>query len=300
MPRIPTIIFCAALAAFLASCQAKTRAVAPGFLNPGATPLDSLVSVRLGPREDDPSRAKLRSQTLVNADLRGADLRGADLSGLDLRGINFAKANLQRANLSNARLAGTVFTQANLFRANFQDSAMQHAALDGYHLEDANLDGVWFKASPMPKDIFARKRFVGNIFSGVDLSGANFTGAILIGVTFHEADLSGASFRNAVFKGVSFEKTRVDRMDLTGARVELNGIYEGRDDTFVWITGLSENEVAPTVEQVQAELKGRTKSGDVIKHYPKPLLAEDVFAAACADPANMAELPPGMALPGAC
>ncbi len=264
------------------------------------TPIEALRPIHLGSRENDPKRAHLRNKDLVGVDFRKADLSGADLSGLDLNGANFSGADLSMANLKGAKLVGAVFTNANLRGTNFEDATMQDAILDGWNMDLANFDGVAFVRNTIPKDLFRGRRLVGNVFENVDLSGADFTDAILIGVSFQDSNLQNARFRDTVMKGVYFPDSRLNGADITGVRFEANGLYEGRKDLFVWIVGMAPNELPPTVEQVKGELGGRLTPQHSIRKFKVPPLPKGVFATACADPSDMADLPPGVLRPGKC
>lgn len=264
------------------------------------TPISELRPIVIEPRERDPMRVKLRGLDLTDGDFRNADLRGADLSALNLRGANFTGANLTGADFTKANLAGAVFTKANIRGTNFEDAAMPDTILGAWNMELANFDGVAFARNKLPKDLFRGRRLVGNVFANVDLSGADFRDSNLIGVSFQNTNLSGADFRRAVLKGVDLPGASLRFADISGMRFQTNGLYEGRDDLFVWVIGMAKNEIPPTIEQIKGELAGRLTTKHAIRKFQVPPLPRDVFANACADPNDMADLPAGVIRPGAC
>ncbi|MBD2194595.1 MULTISPECIES: pentapeptide repeat-containing protein [Calothrix] len=106
----------------------------------------------------------------------GDELKGKDYSGQSLIGSEFTNINLENANFTNADLRGGVF--------------------NGTVLQGVNFHGVDFSNGIA----YLAK------FKNADLSDGIFTEAMMLRSTFDEVNITGADFTNAVLDGVQVKK----------------------------------------------------------------------------------------------
>lgn len=158
--------------------------------------------------------AKLTKKNLTGATLTRASLVGARLQGARLRGAKLARANLTRANLTGADLRG-----ADLSRARLRGAILRKARMG--RLGTSTGSGARITAAPCGRNLLCTGRM-----AGVDLRGADLTGAIIV-----SADLSGADLRKArafqvILTAVDLSGAKLDGVDLTGsylAEINLQG-----------------------------------------------------------------------------
>ncbi|BAY62747.1 pentapeptide repeat protein [Calothrix brevissima NIES-22] len=129
----------------------------------------------------------------------GDELKGKDYSGQTLIGSEFTNINLENANFTNADLRGGVF--------------------NGTVLQGVNFHGVDFSNGIA----YLAK------FKNADLSDGIFAEAMMLRSTFDEVNITGADFTNAVLDGIQVKKlcakasgvnskTGVDTRDSLGCR----------------------------------------------------------------------------------
>ena len=123
-----------------------------------------------------PQSAHAASSSGILRSERATDLSGQDFSGQNLQEEEFSNVNLESSNFSNADLRGAVF----------KDSVMNQA----------NLHGVDFT--------YGITHLVD--FTGADLSDGIFAEAIMLRSTFDEVEITGADFTNAVLDGPQVQK----------------------------------------------------------------------------------------------
>lgn len=112
----------------------------------------------------------------------------------DLTGMRFGTNNLSGWDLSKKNLAGSAFTATDLTATNLSRANLTNAQFIG-----ANLNNTDFSQTNL-----SGSSFLPYISSQNDsLQGVNFTGANLSNVLF-EANLSGANFTNAIIQGANF------------------------------------------------------------------------------------------------
>lgn len=105
-----------------------------------------------------------------------AELTGKDFSGQILVGAEFANSNLQFTNFGDADLRGTVFSGSVMTKVNLHGANLSYGMLD-----QANL-------------------------TGVDLSDAILVETILLGSTFKDTNITGADFTNAILDGAQVQE----------------------------------------------------------------------------------------------
>ena len=86
-------------------------------------------------------RAMLVKAVLREASFFKSDLTEAALSEADLEGANFQEAVLEQTNLRAAKAAGANLCFATLLRTNLEGAVLDHCAVYGISLWDANLTG---------------------------------------------------------------------------------------------------------------------------------------------------------------
>ena len=123
-----------------------------------------------------PLPARAASSTAVTGSFDSSDLTGSDFSGQNLELSEFTNVILEGADLSNAKLGGVVFN----------GSSVNNANLHGADLTN----GLAYLTS----------------FRGSDLTDAIFLEAIMLRCTFDGADITGADFSFAVLDGDQVKK----------------------------------------------------------------------------------------------
>ncbi|NEP60369.1 MAG: pentapeptide repeat-containing protein [Symploca sp. SIO2G7] len=119
-----------------------------------------------------PLSAQAASSSEVIRSKRIKDLSGQDFSGQILIEEEFSDVNLELSNFSNADLRGAVFQGSVINKANWHGVDFAYGIT---HLVD---------------------------FTGADLSDGIFVGAIMLRSTFDNVDITGADFTNAVLDGL--------------------------------------------------------------------------------------------------
>ena len=100
-----------------------------------------------------------------------SQLTGKDFSGQVLQSAEFSNANLQLTNFTDADLRGAIFSYSTMTKANLHGADLTYGMADQVDFSDADLsDGV-----------FVETIMLGSTFDGVDISGADFTDALLDG-----------------------------------------------------------------------------------------------------------------------
>ncbi|MBD2295461.1 pentapeptide repeat-containing protein [Anabaena sphaerica FACHB-251] len=110
----------------------------------------------------------------------GDEVQGQDFSGQNLVGTEYTNLKLENTNFSNANLRGAVF--------------------NGTLLEGVNLHSVDFRQGIA----YLAK------FKNADLSDAVLTDAMMLRSVFDHVDVTGADFTNAILDGVEIKKLCVN------------------------------------------------------------------------------------------
>lgn len=204
------------------------------------------------------SSATLSGSNLSNANLEGAKLQGTSLNDAylfraNLTGANFSNSGLQRANLRETTLVGTNFTGADLRSSDFQGNNLGQAMFPGSNLSGANLSNILGFAltsrqtgeqqstiaalshemmcprppqtsGPATQEIEDYAANIGLLIKTVDLSGVNLSSsnlqnAVLLNTDLRNIDLTGANLRSACLFAVKLTGAKIDRIDLTQARL---------------------------------------------------------------------------------
>jgi uncharacterized protein YjbI with pentapeptide repeats len=136
--------------------------------------------------------------TLAGEDLSGLDLENEDLAGRDLTGTVLAKANLRGAKLTGAKLI--------------------KASLAGAELGGADLSKAACKEADFSRSKGSNLKAMATDFSGANLAGATWEGAVLTQANLKEvhaagATLTGAMLRAANLEESDFARARLDRVD---------------------------------------------------------------------------------------
>lgn len=198
----------------------------------------------------------------------------------DLSGVNFAKAHLHGAKLHDATLKKANFSKAKLHKAKFHRANLNGATFDGAGLKaaefygaklndvsfmNANLKGVDFggvrglgsgsrnsaddcKASP--STACSNTTLDGVDFTGANLQGANFSGALLVNVKFTGANLEGANFQRSQHEGSLFMNANLKSANFDFSDLTSSTNFNGADLTSARLTNVitgagSQREGAP-------------------------------------------------------
>ena len=123
-----------------------------------------------------PQSANAASSSRILRSERTTDLSGQNFSGQNLQEEEFSNVNLESSNFSNADLRGAVFKDSVMNQANLHGADFTYGIT---HLVD---------------------------FTGADLSDGIFVEAIMLRSTFDEVEITGADFTNAVLDGPQVQK----------------------------------------------------------------------------------------------
>ncbi len=198
----------------------------------------------------DFSQAKLAKSVLAHANLQGCNFDKADLSeanlgrsnltAASLRGARLTKSVLTGANLTNARLVGAVLDGATMGDIQLAGARFDHAqagkivvmktSWQDFHgpginlikatFIEVDLSGADFSYAIMSRCSFIHCKLDGANFSGTDLSKASFvSGCSLTAVQFSLANLSGANFRETDLAGSDFTRAVMEKTDFSGANL---------------------------------------------------------------------------------
>lgn len=105
-----------------------------------------------------------------------AELADHDFSGQSLRVAEFSNTNLNRANFTHADLTGAVMSASTMTETNFQ----------GADLTQAMLDQVKMVRTDLRNAILANTILLRSTFEAVDITGADFSEAILDGAQMRQ------------------------------------------------------------------------------------------------------------------
>lgn len=123
-----------------------------------------------------PLSAQAASSSSITRSVGDAEFKGKDFSGQSLMRAEYTNVNLEKANFSNANLRGGVFN----------GSVLQKVNLHGADFSE----GIAYLVD----------------FKGADLSDAVFTDAMMLRSSFDDVDITGADFTNAVLDGTQVKK----------------------------------------------------------------------------------------------
>ncbi|MEM1370751.1 MAG: pentapeptide repeat-containing protein [Pseudomonadota bacterium] len=178
----------------------------------------------------DLSMLDLANLDFKQADLTGADLYGKDLTGANLIGVNLSETRLDRATLVRTNLSEAILDDATLLRPNlfgdlafspydtarFTNASLQRARILG------NFNGTSFRGANLTEADFSPLRDKPDTISTLartQLTGADFTRAVMKKVDFSQALLSFAKFTGADLSGANFRRADLSLADLSGADI---------------------------------------------------------------------------------
>lgn len=123
-----------------------------------------------------PLSAQAASSSSITRSVGNDKLQSKDYSGQSLVGTEFTNVNLKSAKFTNANLRGVVFNGT---------------LLDGVNLHGADFsEGIAYLTR----------------FKNADLSDAVLTDAMMLRSAFDEVDITGADFTNAILDGIEVKK----------------------------------------------------------------------------------------------
>jgi uncharacterized protein YjbI with pentapeptide repeats len=147
----------------------------------------------------------LSGEDLSKRNLSQIDLSGADFSGTNLYNTNLREANLRGACFHNAYLYGAELTKADLTEADFTEADLSWARVSGARFHKACLYNVNLSHSYLS----ATELFDADFSSGVNLSGADLSKAVLNAVSLRKADLSDANLSQADLDGADLSEANL-------------------------------------------------------------------------------------------
>jgi uncharacterized protein YjbI with pentapeptide repeats len=113
-----------------------------------------------------------RADLIIPMSFSNAQLKGQDFSEQDLRASEFSNANLESTSFNQANLQGAIFSASVMTMANFHGADMSNAMIDQ------------------------------SMFLNADLSDAVLVDTILLRSTFEDTDITGADFSGAILDGI--------------------------------------------------------------------------------------------------
>ncbi len=192
----------------------------------------------------DLSGLDLRATVLVGVDLYGTDLKGADLRGVDLTDARLDRAVVIETNFTQANLSGATLmlltTTKDMSVSRREMAIFDRATMRGARVL-ARLEGARFRGADLTETDFSALQPGTATIASVPksyLSGADFSGAVMLGTdlshavldfsSFAGADLRGAKLREADVRGADFTGAKLDGADFTGALIS-GAIFDGVD-----------------------------------------------------------------------
>lgn len=150
------------------------------------------------------------AEAILGGDLVGSNLMGSELNGAiiygDLQGANLENANLESAyiyKLSGAKLKNTNLNHINSRHSNFRKpSDFINVDLSGFDLSNSDLSETNFARSKFINTKLIKANLTGSKLKDTDFRGADLSGANLSSSIDSQTDLSGADFSEAIIKGV--------------------------------------------------------------------------------------------------
>lgn len=145
---------------------------------------------------------QLSDYNLAGCNLSSANLENVDLSKAWLHGVSFSEANLRRANFQASNLLGTKVNDAVAYHINFSGAQI---GKDKAEQEKLPVD---FSRSNLFKGSFRKAKINQALFIKTNLTGTDFTGAMLKKCDFTDADLTNSKWRrvkqvkNCIWKDV--------------------------------------------------------------------------------------------------
>jgi uncharacterized protein YjbI with pentapeptide repeats len=138
-----------------------------------------------------------------------------ELAGCNFTDINLSGADLSQSDLTGATFADAVLTGADLDNADFTDVVLDGADLTGaaLNLDGASYGGVSAVGTALPTGYVVVGGYL--LGYGADLSGGDFTGAVL-----NYTSLTDDNFTGADFAGVDVDHTDFTGSDFTGADLD--------------------------------------------------------------------------------
>ena len=155
--------------------------------------------------------ANMSGMTVTGANLAGANMKGADMRGTTMRKMTMKGADMSKANLTGSTVIG----------GNWSKAKMMHSKLGGITVSKTNMSNVDFShasnkfvrgANPTVRSFPSTRQAAsaGSVFSGVNLSGAQFINTTMQNAMFvnstrfqwtqmKHSNFSGSTFMDATF-----------------------------------------------------------------------------------------------------
>lgn len=179
------------------------------------------------------TRAKFSSSDVNGANFTAANLTATDMIQQDLATANLTNANMLDIILTNSSIGSTSLSGVSMINANITNTTgfagrdyrtginIKGIRFIDTDLTGANFSGYEFTAAPVP---IPQTRAGRTVFRNSNLTNTNFssiTAALAdVGIEFNGSNLSGADFTNAVIPSRSNQFTF---QDTTGTNVNFSG-----------------------------------------------------------------------------
>lgn len=172
---------------------------------------------------------KNHPQLVINlnkANLIGTNLRGADLSCINLRSSNLTKADLGGADLSNADLRKSQISHETVLEAKWRLVwQIVNFGAPGLDLRGADLSGANLTEAKLQGcDLTGADLSWANLW-GADLRDCNLSQASLNNANLWEANLVGANLSCANLTGASLWRAHLNHSDLSNPDLNTNDLW---------------------------------------------------------------------------
>ena len=183
-----------------------------------------------------------KNENLYNIDFSGKNFEDVKFINCTIVSVDFKGANLRMVKFYNSKLISVGFDKAILFHCNFSNCKLYDITFNNrteiIHTDFSTLDYTSdldfsnskivssnFKYLSCPDRIIFDNAILNDAnlaycnllcgsFKCADISGSDFTGALLNGVSFHKAHIADTSFRDANLHGAYFTETKLTNCDL--------------------------------------------------------------------------------------
>ena len=138
---------------------------------------------------------------------------------------NFTESTLKQADFNGAVLSKSNFSMAQLKSSTFRAVEMFRGKLNQAKLNSADFTGAVLDGVKMSQAKAKNGRFVGadlgwdDFGATSDLTGADFTGAVMTAAWLNNADATGAVFDQANLRGAALSSTTLQSASLVGANL---------------------------------------------------------------------------------
>jgi len=121
----------------------------------------------------------------------------------------------------------TIFSGVRLERVDFSQASLENAVWEAVHFERVQFDSAGMRTAVFRSGLMKSTSFRRANLRDTHWGSREKTGPEIVECDFSDADLRGATFGFPLFRGCRFSNTKLDGVDLFGARFE-DCVFEGR------------------------------------------------------------------------